>query len=411
MKKSILICIVLISLLAPITANFSFSQTAEELRQSISQREEEIKKLEELADAYKNEIDKTSSKAKTLNNEIAKINAEIKQLRNNIAITEKKLEATTLEIKELNHDIQSTESGVEKNIEYLSALLRELNDFSQKDFLIIFLEHKQISEIISKMAYFDALQANLIEKTNFLKSLKEDLKESLDDSEKKKEKFDNLARTLTAQKTVADDKKTEKSSVLTSTKNQEQVYQKLLSETVEKQKLIEKEIISLEQELRKQLNMSGLPSRTKGLFTYPVQNGYLTQEFGDVPPGSITRKYYSYHNGIDIGAKTGNGTPILSVMDGKIKAVGNNGKYAYGKWIAVDHGNGLTTLYAHLSLQSVSVGEKVKAGQIIGYMGATGLALGPHLHFTVYASSSFKTESRWYGLLPLGAPLNPNDYL
>ncbi|KKU10095.1 MAG: Peptidase M23B [Parcubacteria group bacterium GW2011_GWA1_45_7] len=147
------------------------------------------------------------------------------------------------------------------------------------------------------------------------------------------------------------------------------------------------------------------------MFTAPLPGGHLTQEYGEVPKGSITRKYYSFHNGLDFGSKLGIGAPIVSADIGTVKAIGNDGKYAYGRWVAVEHPYGLTTLYAHLSYVAVTVGQTVKRGQTIGNMGKTGLALGPHLHFTVYTTDSFKTEKRWFGLLPLGASVNPDDYL
>ncbi|KKS07343.1 MAG: hypothetical protein A2418_00380 [Candidatus Brennerbacteria bacterium RIFOXYC1_FULL_41_11] len=387
------------------------AQTPEELKEQISQREREIQELEKQAEAYRNEIDKNSSKAKTLNTEISRINTQVSQLRNNIAITEKKIEATTLEMKELDLDIDSAESSINTNREVMIQLLRQLNEISSKDPLVLILEQNRISDVIREFSFLDNLQANLIKKTNFLRDLKESLKLALDSSEKKKEQYGNLAKTLDAQKLAADDQKSEKQQVLTQTKSQEAAYQKLLKETEEKQKQIEAEIINLEKELRAQLNVDTLPGYTKGLLLWPVKDGYQTQAFGDVPYGSITRKYYSYHNGVDIGAKTGTGAPILAAADGRVKAVGNNGKYAYGKWVAIDHGNGLVTLYAHLSSIQVTQSQSVKQGQTIGLMGATGLATGPHLHFTVYAASSFRTENRWYGLLPLGAPLNPYEYL
>ena len=70
------------------------------------------------------------------------------------------------------------------------------------------------------------------------------------------------------------------------------------------------------------------------------------------------------------------------------------GCYSYGKWIMLKHANGLSTLYAHLSLQSVSVGQQVATGQILGYSGNTGYTTGPHLHFTVYASSGVQILNR-----------------
>ena len=77
----------------------------------------------------------------------------------------------------------------------------------------------------------------------------------------------------------------------------------------------------------------------------------------------------SYHSGTDIAVPEG--TPILAAADGTVK---------------LDHGGGLTTLYAHCSSICVTAGQQVKAGQVIAYVGHTGRATGPHLHFEVHSS-------------------------
>ena len=106
------------------------------------------------------------------------------------------------------------------------------------------------------------------------------------------------------------------------------------------------------------------------------------------------------------------GEPIKAALNGKIVAIGNCGRYAYGKWIAVEHENALTTLYAHLSgYGAYKVGDSVKTGNTIGYEGSTGYSTGAHLHFGVYVSKTFRVESMWYGLLPIGAHLDPMKYL
>ena len=90
-------------------------------------------------------------------------------------------------------------------------------------------------------------------------------------------------------------------------------------------------------------------------------------------------KYRRMHWGIDISAPSG--TPIYSTGDGKINFVGRNG--GYGKTCIVDHGYGYKTLYGHMKTISVKKGQKVKRGEIIGYVGSTGLSRAPHVHYEI----------------------------
>ena len=86
------------------------------------------------------------------------------------------------------------------------------------------------------------------------------------------------------------------------------------------------------------------------------------------------------HNGIDIGASYG--TDILAAADGVVTSVLYNDG-GYGWYIVVYHGDGISTLYAHMSTTIATVGQTVKQGQVIGLVGMTGAATGPHIHFEV----------------------------
>lgn len=87
----------------------------------------------------------------------------------------------------------------------------------------------------------------------------------------------------------------------------------------------------------------------------------------------------SPHSGIDIARPTG--TPIRAAADGTVEIASYKG--AYGNMIELDNGNEILTVYGHLSRIAVSVGQKVKAGEVIGYVGSTGRSTGPHLHFEI----------------------------
>ena len=112
-----------------------------------------------------------------------------------------------------------------------------------------------------------------------------------------------------------------------------------------------------------------------GSSSSPVPGAVIGAHFGQY--GLWSR----YHTGLDFRA--GYGTPIKAVADGVVVYAGNSGDWA-GNHVAVRHAGGVTSMSSHMSSMAVSAGQSVKAGQIIGYVGQTGRAFGPHLHFELY---------------------------
>lgn len=116
--------------------------------------------------------------------------------------------------------------------------------------------------------------------------------------------------------------------------------------------------------------------------------GFIMPVAGSVGSGFGPRVHPIYgrtrmHNGVDMSGRTGD--PIYAAKGGEILWAGARG--GYGNVVIIDHGEGMSTLYAHQSRILVSVGERVDRGEVIGAIGSTGLSTGPHLHF----------EFRYYG--------------
>jgi murein DD-endopeptidase MepM/ murein hydrolase activator NlpD len=114
-----------------------------------------------------------------------------------------------------------------------------------------------------------------------------------------------------------------------------------------------------------------VPSGT-GQFLWPVQTRYITQYFT------------FYHNGIDIGGYS----PIFATDGGRIVSAGWN-PWGLGNAVKIDHGNGFTSTYGHLSRIDVYVGQDVGRGQVIGMTGNTGRSFGTHLHFIIQLAGKY----------------------
>lgn len=130
-------------------------------------------------------------------------------------------------------------------------------------------------------------------------------------------------------------------------------------------------------------------SVSSGDFIVPVANHCVTSEFGmrKHPLSGMER----FHAGIDLA--DAQGTPVMAAKDGEVISAGSNG--GYGNQVAVDHGGGIVSTYAHLSQIRISKG-KVKKGDVIGLMGSTGSSTAPHLHLEIKVN---------------GKPENPRNFI
>ena len=133
-----------------------------------------------------------------------------------------------------------------------------------------------------------------------------------------------------------------------------------------------------------QRSLAGIPQ------VHPAKAEFISSRFGyrtDPING-----HAAFHAGLDFAGPMG--APVYAAANGKISFAGQ--RRGYGNCVEVDHGNGLTTRYAHMSRFRVAMGQTVKAGEVIGAIGSTGRSTGPHLHFEVRVH---------------GTPVNPRPFL
>ncbi len=420
----ILVFVIFISLFfvySPVFAQIS-QQGGQGLRDLINEKSAQLKELQEKRALLEKELDTISESSSKLSKEIRTVDNTIGQLdvlikSNNLAI-----EKMELEIQSLEEDVGGIELEISNKKDAIGRLFSELQQKDRESFFFIFLRNKSLAESVSEIRNIATLNSNLRQNLEDLKNLQSDLSEKIKEGEDvKKQKSIEKINFQNRQVILADQKK-EKQTLLTQTKSKELVYEKQIQELAKIQDEVSLEIEKIETELRKNIDPTLLPIPRAGVLAWPVPDGRLTQGYG-MTAFAIKNYKSKHHNGIDIGRFLG--AEIVAAEKGTVINVGDQDKFcrgaAYGKYIVIKHENGLTTLYAHLSRQIVSVGDSVERGEVIGYMGKTGWSTGAHLHFTVFSSQTLTPAkpgfpegtqpSRVCGPMPVGGDINPLQYV
>jgi murein DD-endopeptidase MepM/ murein hydrolase activator NlpD len=369
------------------------AQSVDELRQNIENHSDKIKQLEEEIKAYEKQIETVGGQAKTLQSAIQVLDINQKKIGAEIKKTETGIQKTSLTIKNLGGEIGNIEEKISSNTEAIAKTLNDMHRSDEQSLIESFLTDKSLAQVFDEYELISRFQQKVREGSKELETYKTELNDKKAATEKEKKKLVSLKSDLGDQNQILVINKKEKNNLLTTTKNKETEYKKILAERQAEKDRFEKELFQFESQLKRAIDPNSFPSSGKGIFSWPLDNIFITQYFGKTVEA---KKLYvsGTHNGVDFRASRG--TPVKATLGGTVDGTGNTdeqrGCYSYGKWILVKHPNGLSTLYGHLDLIKVSAGQKVETGDIIGYSGQTGYSTGPHLHLTVYASQGVEIQ-------------------
>ena len=402
------------------TATTSSTQalTGDDLQAQINDKNKQLQIINQQLQSTQATLQSTQQQKNTLQNQVKSLDANIQTLNLNMqsdSITSQQLQ---LEIEQLNGDLSDITATINDKETAIQSILQQLekNDATNGNLLVTFLKQNSLADGVLEAQSIHNLQSQLSIDINNLRDLHDQYNQEIDQSTSKKNQVLAHQQDLQNRASIVKDQENEKQTLLAATKGQESAYQKQVAALLKQQQQIASDIESLDAILRTKVNPGSLPTLGAGVLLMPI-TGFtsknISQGYGAT---DFAKNGYAghWHNGLDFGTPIG--TPIMAADDGVIVGVANEDLYcpkgAYGKFIAINHTNGLTTLYGHLSKQLVIMGQSVKRGQVIGYSGKTGYATGPHLHFTVFAQSTFVLKnSPSCGPLPVGGDLNPYGYL
>lgn len=382
----------------------------DELREELEEKDDELKaKIK----AYNEIIRLKERQGAVLGDQLVSLEAQVKNLEEQIILNERNLETLETDTRLLSERIKQKESLIFSQKALLSEIMRGY--YADRAALIpseFIVNASQLANPLQESDWTAETGSKVSDLLGSVKTLRESLVTEHAALIAKKKEADSLRTQLEERNSYLDANRAEKARLLAKTQSEVKKYDTLVDSLQAEREALESEIEDLE--AGKIDELDGIPNYSRGLLAFPVKSVRITQGYGKT---SYSNHYVSgRHNGIDFGAKTKNasGDTVMAAAAGKVVGTGDMGRVAYGRWIAIDHGNGLVTLYGHLSKISVSKGQKVSREQKIGEMGNTGDSTAAHLHFTVYAADSYEvvdSKSAPGKKIPIGATVNPSVYL
>ena len=291
--------------------------------------------------------------------------------------------------------IDEQRAKMDETLELYATVLRYKYENGETNTLEILFNSENFEQFLSRLQYFD----NIIEYNDTVADALGKIEKELNTlQEQYNSALDNLSYYTDLLEKQDEDIRSRQEELEKLNEEYKALYEQQVSEE-EARKKLEKEL-KLQAEILaqavKDAEQAILNYNTSlSAFGWPLKPGvwyYVSSYFGwrNDPLG----RGYQHHSGLDIAA--GGGNAVLAVCDGVVTTA--KWHYSYGNYVVIYHGDGTSSLYAHMMNKSITVkvGDKVKRGQQIGKVGTTGDSTGNHLHFSVLVN---------------GAYLNPDDYL
>ena len=351
------------------------AQSIEELQQQKKTVDQKQRELQQQTEQLERQTNQAEQNLNTLQNTIV-------ATEDQIADTEFRLEKAERELKAFEEDLLKAEAAYEEVRRAAVGRLQFLQRQQGGEGWAVLLQSENFNEFLERRYQLRRVYAADRDVLGELKARADEIKNQRAVVESQKTRVSLLRQELLAKKQQYEAEATQQQQLIGRLQTDKAALEAAQAQLVRDSE----EIAAL---IRERVATASGAVRGTGIFVFPV-NGRITSGFGyrRHPILGTSR----LHAGVDFGAPQG--TTIYAADSGSVIYAGWYG--GYGRTVIVDHGGGITTLYAHSSRLFVSVGQAVTQGQAIAAIGSTGLSTGPHLHFEVRQN---------------GNPVNPMAYL
>ena len=349
-----------------------FKRQQQKIRQQMELQQKQLKEKEAEKKTYIGQLNKLESEMAEVQEDLDNLAKQLKDAENQVAIT--------------SQELAQKEEELNQRMAVFSQRVKEVYINGQVSYLEVAFQATSVSDFLSRFDLLEELVEQDVEMLAELEAEINEVEEKKASLEEQRNRIAEIKKSTEKQEKLLAAKQEEKKQWIEQVEQDKKEVEKALDELERLSAEIAVQIKKIQEERAKNSN-----NKFNGVFSWPTP-GYttITSEFGyRIHPILKTNRM---HTGIDIGAPAG--TEIKAVANGTVIFAGWLG--AYGNATVIDHGSGISSMYAHQSSILVKENQDVKKGDVIGKVGSTGWSTGPHLHFEVRKN---------------GDPINPWNYL
>ena len=371
----------------------SNEQKLSEIEQEIDDLNSQIRAQKEIKDQRAAEVAAVAARLETLQAQISEVQGRVDAKEADIAANEAELSDLEVSISNLEAQIAGTQLEIRQTVETVQERAVDLYMSRSLNVGGVLLAVDEMADVTVGLEYAGQVIEDseaLLRRLEVLKHQEELQQEQIEENKQRTEAIlvtlEIERRELVSDRLLLEEKEQEVQVELESVRDLLAAVQADIAEIEGEITALEKDAAAVEAAIRAAQSSGG---ENPGILSWPV-DASISSPFGyRIHPISGVRKL---HTGLDLNAASG--TTIRAAGSGTVILASWYG--GYGNAVVIDHGGGLSTLYANQSSIAVSVGQSLVVGDTVGYVGTTGYSTGPHLHF----------ETREWG-----TPVNPMNYL
>ena len=368
----------LITILAFVICSFSIFSYVHAENETNNTTNTAATDLQNQRNEIQNQMNEANEQLEGVQSDISENLQQVQKLDEKIANSQQELDDLNKKISDLqasSDDVEAKLKTAEENYNNQKALLDSylvaVQESSDTQYLDVLLTSRSLTEFLSNYFFITELASTEMDLLNDMQNKKDEIASSKEKLDKNKQELSTIKANQTKTATVLANTKSVRENFMSKLSDQEKEIQAKIDEYNSQYNAINNEILQLAQ--------NGIATQyIGGQLAWPVP-GYtvISSKYG-MRTHPITG-VYKLHTGVDIRAPLG--ATFIAANDGIVTKAGMNA--AYGNMVMIDHGGGVSRLYAHVSEILVQVGQQVKRGDPVLKVGSTGYSTGPHAHFEV----------------------------